>query len=401
MGFPSRQPSVTEASSGRRRDSIGRAVLVAEPDGRLTRTWYGMHDLVDSTRTVGEAVSVPGWSAPADSFTVVYQYNETGHPVHVSRRYSSNGFPTTIQTSTGYDAAGRVVWHMPIGVGREDYGLDPAGNVVWRRNAADDTVHMAYDAANRLVRRIIPERTYSTAVCWAYDFAVDISPYPGCNYTFPTRPWGTTGGVVIVADTARYAHDAAGRVTRAWNGSARVRRTYTPAGLVATDSLRTRTYRQVGLSEGFSEHRYGIGYEYDLALRRSALVQPGTLRPSGYSSTRINYGYSTATGELTEVNDLFGRSFTLDYDDAGRRWGTVVPTTGGGGERRDFDAAGRVSGDTAPGVDSVVYTRDPAGRVTAATDGLATNVDIWYNGLGGVVQTTGLAVTALGVGVTE
>src|SRR5690606_6399461 len=156
----------------------GERYQVAEPDGRLTRTWYGMHDLVDSTRTVGEAVSVPGWSAPADSFTVVYQYNETGHPVHVSRRYSSNGFPTTIQTSTGYDAAGRVVWHMPIGVGREDYGLDPAGNVVWRRNAADDTVHMAYDAANRLVRRIIPERTYSTAVCWAYDFAVDISPYP-------------------------------------------------------------------------------------------------------------------------------------------------------------------------------------------------------------------------------
>src|SRR5690606_40754526 len=110
------------------RDSVGRAVLVAEPAGRLTRTWYGMHDLVDSTRTVGEAVSVPGWSAPADSFTVVYQYNETGHPVHVSRRYSSNGFPTTIQTSTGYDAAGRVVWHMPIGVGREDYGLDPAGD---------------------------------------------------------------------------------------------------------------------------------------------------------------------------------------------------------------------------------------------------------------------------------
>jgi YD repeat-containing protein len=114
---------------------------------------------------------------------------------------------------------------------RLSYVYDSAGNVTTHTTPLG-SITFTYDPANRLLRRVVPAKTYSPTSCSAFISTT-------CTYSFPTTG---ASSVCVPADTAFFGYDAASRIIRADNGRARVRRTYKPNGLLAEDTLRIRTY---------------------------------------------------------------------------------------------------------------------------------------------------------------
>lgn len=270
--------------------------------------------------------------------------------------------------------------------GADSLEHDPAGNVVRTITARGHSLTSVYDALGRVVRRVVPEVVYASQPCWGFREAGT------CSFSFPTV--GTQ--VCIPADTARFAYDATGNLLRADNGSARVRRTYYPSGLIERDSLRVRTYyssfatacegpvregdRPAPVLSDFDQHIYALRMTYDLEGRRTAVTHPSQLRPGSLDQT---YGYSPTTGELAWVKDVLGNQVSFAYDSAGRLMTTTFP--GAVGDTRGYDADGRLRARN-----SDQYSRDVRGRVIAATLGTAQQpVGIWYSGLGAVVAASG------------
>jgi YD repeat-containing protein len=219
-------------------DAAGRDTLLTVPINGSNSGWvknvYDVMDRVILTRTWGPQLG----STPDDTTTVEFEYDKEGNQTYVRRypgRYTGN-YSTQV-SQYQYDAAGRMQHESHPGRGISYYFGDGV-NVTQRSTILGD-ITMKYDAAGRLVRRIVPQKTYGPDPCsnWITQFT--------CYFSFPTTG---ASSVCVPADTARFAYDASGRILRADNGRARVRRSYKPNGLIAEDSLRIRTYHSPGAS---------------------------------------------------------------------------------------------------------------------------------------------------------
>lgn len=407
-------------------DAIGRDTLVVTPinpsqamdsasvraHGGWTRLSYDVMNQVRREVTFGPAVTVPtspGSSAsgaiPADSVVVEHVHDAEGNKLTTKRQFARPG-TTAIelhQDSWEYDRGGRVTRHLsPVAETR--FAHDLAGNATTTTTGRGHLITTRHDALGRVLERIVPEVTYGSTGCYGLWGA-------SCTFSLPTRGGSS---VCIPADTARFGYDAAGNVVRADNGAARIRRTYHPNGLLATDTLRIRTYHssfatacEGSVPQGqrpypltdFDKHVHALRVTYDLDGRRTSLAHPTNLRPGTLDQI---YQYVPATGELQSVADVRGNLVSFSYDAEGRLRTTTYP--GAWTDTRSYDEDGRVYERAVTHFGTDQLTFDARGRVVSGTLGVGAvagtivnwPIATWYDGLGAVVATDGLTETVSG-----
>ncbi|HEU4881014.1 MAG TPA: RHS repeat-associated core domain-containing protein [Longimicrobium sp.] len=404
-------------------DAMGRPTDVSAPvdsAGQLGHqyTYYDAMDRDTLVLATGPALpySLPwapvGAPAVAAEWTRVQKtYDGEGNVLTVSS-YSSVDAGADVYSAYTYDKAGRKSSEV-VGPKSTTFTYDPAGNVVSTYTGRNLTTVMEYDAANRMVSRVMPSAAYPAETCGQHG-----TLFP-CTYRFPLYPNGPSGGLTVPGDTATFTYDASGNLLTANNSAARIRRTYTPGGLLATDSLRIRVYGQGGTTptcpgspgcppeiesiggggvEGFdtgitsvtdpypdadfTTHVYGLGYRYDRNGRVKDLLGPAAIAAaSGRDSTRYTYN---PAGELSSVRDPLGNVFGFVYDNDGRPVRTDYP--GGVSETHTYDADGRLTRRRAAGSwlihdDSIEY--DVRGKALRVTEAWGSNViENRYSGLG-------------------
>ena len=172
------------------------------------------------------------------------------------------------------------------------------------------------------------------------------------------------------ADLSVFAYDSAGRMLRADNPTAQIRRTYMPNGALLTDTLRIGTWAQDG---DFSRHVYALAHAYDLDARRMAT--------HGVDGDSVTYD---AAGRLSGIQDAQRLWFRYHYDPLGRPDTLTYPN--GGRLISTYDADDRVTRrqelsatDTVIHDDALAY--DARGKVLLSTGKTETDYE-GYSALG-------------------
>jgi RHS repeat-associated protein len=304
-------------------DLMGRVLESRSNAPQLQYEKDHLNDNQDETGTV-----------PAEGVLVTSTYDEEGNPLTTTRSGTRNGgaMPTgvgALVTRWAYDGLGRVLSETSPDNQAEGYTYDPAGNVVQRLTRRGFVIRSEYDAAGRLVRKIVPGITHAAKL-----------DRPG-NLSGETLPWrfprfvANGAGALEVENTAsysllmdretsEYAYDEMGNLVSAVNPWARVTRSWNTNGTLAADTLQIAPYTgamQPGL------HTYGIRYGYDLAGRLVSMRHPGTLapRPQGVLKDMEGYEYD-ANGRLKAVTNVLGGRYTFTYHPDGPVQEMVTPT---------------------------------------------------------------------------
>lgn len=358
------------------KDAIGRDTLVRQPVDTvagLGQNWQEQRLTYDAAGLVWQALA----TAPAMPYSTVYAPLDpvavNAESLFVRTTYDLEGRPATIHAFSRPNVASWQVCDAPVGkcagvppgtVGSYDIRTydwigrpltqrlgsgpaqvtyDPAGNVVSEVSRNGHTIVSVYDAANRLVRRIVPSVTHQPEGCENYPEGMGKpgAPNPNCFMKFPYYPTGTGPALVIPADTARFVFDDAGRMVRADNRDARVSRSYYPGGALRTDTLRIRNYG----SSQFTTSVFGSTYTYDIGGRRISHALPTNY---ALADGTISYAYEATTGWLQEVAQGTSR-IRFTYDSAGRQDSLKISKNVAGAEtlgvieRRQYDAEGQLS----------------------------------------------------------
>jgi RHS repeat-associated protein len=366
-------------------DAVGRDTMVTTPTtaSKLQRSKikYDIMDRVWITSTFGPQDTLGSSIALADSFVVTNTYDFEGNLTAVAR---SRGIhhPGELYSTFSYNEANMLASQTQSGR-TESFSFDLAGNVT-AHNTPLGSTYFKYDAAGRLVRRLVPQKTYQSEAC-------DPAHAP-CYYSFPTTG---AGSVCIPADTAYFHYDAAGRVVGADNIHSKVRRGYNPRGAITHDTLRIRSYHSAGSSpcelspdgvaptSEWTIHVYPLSYHYHLDGKRGQLVHP---------SGSATYTYNANTGWLANVSDAGYATVAFNYDGQGRVRNVFYP--GGVNDARSYTGDGRLtlravnSGSTLLFWDT--YTYDPMDRITSVYNAYKRGMlsgalaSTWYTGLGAV-----------------
>jgi RHS repeat-associated protein len=308
--------------------------------GQRQSVTYKTHtDLAARVETYGPAreyVRFKPGSAPvteqveALTLVVANLYDSAGQLVQTDRSSSPDlaGVGTLI-LRWRYDRAGRRVAEESVisesgRVAADSTVYDAAGNVRETRTRRG-TVALQYDALGRLLRR----------------------------------------SMGAAADSFRY--DVMGRMTLADNEHARVRRSYFPGGGLRTDSQT--------IVAGTTAQSYGLEFGYDRNGRRSWILHPANLSPSGADTTR--YRYDPASGLLTEVQGKLGWG-SYGYDDDGQMLRRNQ-------EMREFDADGRMVTHSIPGYQTPTMRYDARGKAIRVEHAGGAHEELAYDGLGHLV----------------
>jgi RHS repeat-associated protein len=306
---------------------------------RQTVTYKANSDLAARVETYGPAREYvrfkPGSAAVSEqveALTLVVEnvYDTGGQLVRTDRSSSPDLADVgTLTVRWRYDRAGRRIAEESVvsATGRvsvDSTAYDAAGNIR-EAHTRRGTVAMRYDALGRLLRR----------------------------------------NVGAAADSFRY--DVMGRMTLADNEHARVRRTYFAGGGLRTDSQTIVT--------GSTAQSYGLEFGYDRNGRRSWILHPANLSPSGADTTR--YTYDPASGMLTEVKGKLGWG-SYGYDDDGQMLRRNQ-------EMREFDADGRMVTHSIPLHQTPKIRYDARGKAIRVEHAGGTDEELAYDGLGHLV----------------
>lgn len=385
------------ATTTYRRDALGRVTSTLSPiDGSVVRTdstIYSIRDLADTTLSIGPAIdyTLQG-GASRDTAGVLASRLKTSmsYDLEGQRTFlnavgeGSASDAATIETLT-YDAAHRVT-SKATGAGTQSYSFDHAGNITAIQYGGGGTATQSFDRLNRLSGRIVAAKTYARQECQGLP-AGPLSPGSTaaieCFLVFPYFPNRLDLGLDVPGDTLHFAYDVAGNLTEADNRYARIRRHYTPSGLLDRDSLAAGA---VSDPHGTGAAR-GTRYTYDLDGRRTSMVS---------AEGTTSYSYDPAVGTLQQITDWLGNHYRVTYDSASRRDSLIVtPASGTGGviETNGYDVNGqltnrlRVNGALAP-ISSDVMTYDLRGKlasvVTSGLNHLEETVSFAYDGMGAV-----------------
>ncbi|WP_309669486.1 hypothetical protein, partial [Gemmatimonas sp.] len=336
---------------------------------------------------------------PADSVWQLHSYDAEGNRTETVRRYRQVGASgyTNLTHTWVIDALGRVQSEAAPGVGSTTYGYDLSSNLVVKQSPRALKDSMVYDVKGRLIRRILPQVTYGTTNCTSLSTQLS-----SCTFSFPTR----LSGVCIAADTMRYRYNAGDMMVNADNRWARVRRVYSPGGLLVSDTLRTRTWYTSAIdgceeasptSSGtyypsrFDQHVYGLDFTYDAAGRRRSMSHPDAIDACTSARCVQQYGYHTVTGTLDTLLDRGSYTHTFAYDAAGRMVQKVSP--GSVTETLAYDSDDRLIRRAVGSMIADTLTLDAAGRASVVRGAYpAVNpAALSYNGLGALVASTDLS----------
>lgn len=389
------------------RDAVGQDTLVVSPvstgdlgvggsDSTRLRQ-YTTYDL--SGRVIQLRTSGPGSVHNAASSSYTRSVYDPDGNVDSLLKWSvpdSNAIGSVLTTWV-YDPAGRAVIEQQPGGFVDTTTFDAAGNSVSIRTRRGSPIQVKYDALNRMIQRILPPIIYSDTSGSPGEPVGSFPIYPNCDGTSYCMP----------GDTESFAYDPGGNLVIANNRDAQVSRTYTLSGLVATDTLRVRTYAELQDGGNFSTHVYGLQLSYDLDGRRTSLTHPGALAPvdsTGILRETVQYLYDSAIGSLSTVTDILGNSYRITYNLDGQV--DTIYSPGAVIEKREYDEEGRLShrfisnGSTvdpriafpSPVMQNERVDYDPRGLVTQLTDsvGLRDTMTNSYSGLGALDSTLGV-----------
>jgi RHS repeat-associated protein len=378
------------------KDGIGRDTLMVHPiSGDTTGTTRIVFDAADRViETVDSGPPRPYSFSGGSPFTVdtsaitaLIQTDTKGYDAEgnlVSQTSSSSPFSIGVSEQFLYDAAGRLR-RRNIGSGPDSMVYDPAGNMISSRYRSGLWIAQSYDALNELVQRVVPERVFPKERCESYP-AGPISGFGGCFMIFPYYP-NAGDSLKIVADTAKFVYDAAGRMTQANNRYARVHRGYYLGGDLKTDSTAIGRI----LAPLTDSIKRGQQYTYDLSGHRTAMQ---------WLRGPTSYAYNDF-GALATVTDSSGNNYGFAYTLAGEI-GTLSLGTGVT-ETRSYDSDGRMISRNRASADQSLgtlvtgtLTYDRMNRIIHSVETshghIAEDTRIAYDGLGAVLaneQTSG------------
>jgi len=344
---------------------------------------YDVMDRAQRVETIGPALTHVGANDPipaqtgVDTLLVTFAYDGEGRTLNVSRFAKPDAAGVgMLSTTYTYDAAGRVLTETSgtsttQTVREFEYTL--AGTVM-ERTPRGHQIWSEHDALGRLTRRIVPEVTYS-AQC--------PSGTNPCENPYPLYPNGLSGGLTIPEEWTVFRYDEAGNLVLAENGDAVVKRNYDRRGLLLNDSVYIRSVE----GNDFTQHRYGVGYGWDLT-HRTSLLHP--LNLAGSASTALEeFAYDPATGAMSSMTDRLGHSFAFNRNLAGQLTSLQGP---GFVDSTTYDVGGRpqrrtewIGGGVVLNDDQYVF--DARGKLMQVTVNGASQFNQWYSGMGMLVGT--------------
>lgn len=343
------------------KDALGRDTVVVSPIDSSDHSHGGVGDSTTRRRDrVQYTVMDRGWFTEAiapnrtESIQVTKSFDAEGNLLSLARAPYPHIINQigTITTSWRYDRANRHVAEIAPDLAVDSTDYDPAGNVVSAVTRRTDpttgarvTIAMAYDALNRLTTRTLPAVNYAARPT---HFTIT-TPWPVLNYPALTLP----------GDTQTFTYDSVGRMLRADNSDAKVKRSYYANGMLKTDSLWIQT---VGRDD-WSKHIYGLRRNYDFDGRLTRLDVPKQLGLT--ADTSVAYGYDAQTGAVQTLTALQASGYTFGYDFLGQLASVSYP--GGYSQVRHYDADGRLSSDTIRNDGAAVYPRMPTALARATT----------------------------------
>jgi RHS repeat-associated protein len=297
-----------------------------------------------------------------------FAYNKLNQ---VTQETIENGAQDIVST-LGYDERGLVT-----------SVTDPRGNADGA-TAADYTTTLRYDSLERLVETTAPE--------------VQVDKNGTASQVHPSALIGydTVGNKTHETDAEGRTHvsvyDKAGRLISTTAPA------YTPPGGSPITPVIQHAYDAAGLRTSTTDPRGNVtGYEYDQLGRQVRVTDPA---PAGQTAGTWITEYDLA-GEATASIDPTGARTEATYDDLGRQITRTQierkPSTAGYVTRLEYDDAGRLVKQIAPGNKTTIYTVNPAGEVTEIKDPANQITTMAYDLAGRLIKTTdplGNATTA-------
>ncbi|MGI5287197.1 LamG-like jellyroll fold domain-containing protein [Nonomuraea polychroma] len=288
-----------------------------------------------------------------------YVYDKTNQ---VTKTTVENGDTDLVSTVT-YDDRGLAI-----------ASTDPRGNEAGA-NKDDFTTTMRYDVLGRLVEMSGPQ--------------VKVEKDGTASDARPTVRFGydTFGAKTHEKDaegrTVTSVFDKAGRLTGQSAPS------YTPPGGTAVTPTTSNAYDAAGQLISTTDPRgYVTKYEYDKLGRQVRITDPA---PNGQTPGTWVTEYDLAGEKLAAV-DPTGARAEATYDDLGRQiTATQVerkPSAASYTTTMEYDDAGRLVKQTAPGGKASSFTVNAAGEVTSTTDPLTNKTTMAYDLAGRLIKST-------------
>ncbi|MEQ4724913.1 RHS repeat-associated core domain-containing protein [Nonomuraea sp. B19D2] len=288
-----------------------------------------------------------------------FTYNKTNLPTKTT---VENGDVDLVSTVT-YDDRGLAV-----------ASTDPRGNADGA-NKADYTTEMRYDALGRLIEATGPQVKVEKAGTAA-------EAHPTAHFGYDTLG-AKTHETDAEGRTVTSVFDKAGRLTnrRAPN--------YTPPGGTALTPSASYAYDAAGQLISSTDPRgYTTTFDYDKLGRQVRVTDPA---PDGQTAGTWVSEYDLA-GETLATVDPTGARNEATYDDLGRQiTATQIerkPTSAAYTNAMEYDDAGRLLKQTAPGSKETSYTVNAAGEVKSVTDPLTNKTSMDYDLVGRLIKTT-------------
>ena len=291
------------------RDALGRDSVVRtqiDPAGTVFQSDSTLYDLNDlPTRFVRYGPALNG--ASDQRLVTQFYYDKERRDTAVKRA----SIPDTnhignITTRTKFDAVGRKTISIATDQNPDSVFYDAAGNdtlIVTRRRYH---IRKHFDAMNRMVWRSVDSVLYAPRRQGLAALAANTQLSPR-DTIFPRYANAPNGAYAIPGDTATFAFDAAGHLTTANNGAARIARTYYTNGLDSTETQAIRTWNDTT----FSAHVYTLQFTYDLDGQRTKIKHPDVL--VGAADSAVWY-YNYGSNNLMQAVDLLGKVHSFSFD---------------------------------------------------------------------------------------
>jgi len=362
------------------RDTLSRTPLDALGSALTHRSVYDTAGRDSISAAVGPRGFMDGSTlqagfqpSSADSLVTTSVFDAEGRLRSATRHESSRSAGIRdLTTAWQYDPLGRKrVETAPDGQ-RDLFSYGDGLNLTHATNRNREGTTFSYDVLNRMTARVT-EQTVSS---------------------------GSLGLLVVPAQKDSFEYDQVGRMKRAVNPNADIRREYTIGGL-----LHAETQSVASADFSFGAHEYVMRYDYDLAGRRTHFVYPSQLAidaGSGDGSGVVDYTYDPGSGQLHTITLNGNREFAYSYDARGRQTRQSAPN--GVVEERVFDEDDRLTKiiqrapapnlgwfSLNPGhaafdtINTYTLSRDVLGHVVRSVTYEGAQTDAAYNALGSVL----------------